>query len=300
MISICIASYKRPDQLKNLLRVLTQEIERPTAIEIVVCDNDSNQTAQAVVLEAAKQSDIPVRYYCEPIQNISLARNCTIKQAKGEWIAFIDDDEIPSISWLANLFSTIQNYNVDGVSGPVKPKLPPNCPDWIRKGGFFAELYIPTGKELRLNQTACGNLLVKSSIFTHIKEPFDYRFGRSGGEDSLLFGILIEKYKYRFIACEAAEVFEYVSPARCNTNWLVRRAYRGGQTWIRVIRLIRGRNSASYFRAPFVLVALSPALLITPFIFLIKRHWGVKIIQIFARLIGQISANFSAHYIEYR
>jgi hypothetical protein len=43
-----------------------------------------------------------------------------VENADGDFIAFIDDDEFPVNNWLLALFDTCNQYNVDGVLGPVR------------------------------------------------------------------------------------------------------------------------------------------------------------------------------------
>ena len=135
MISICIATFKREKHHDCLLHLLVGEIERPEPIEIVVCDNDSARSAEDIVNAASKDADISIRYYCEPEQNISLARNKTVHEAKGQWIAFIDDDEPPHKNWLSELYKAIKTFNADGAFGPVEPKFP-------QRSGFIADINV--------------------------------------------------------------------------------------------------------------------------------------------------------------
>src|ERR1051325_8420557 len=81
----------------------------------------------------------------EPRQNIALARNMAVANAKGDFIAFIDDDELPGGEWLLTLFSAYQQYGVDGVLGPVKPRFDEPPPKWVVDGRFCERPSYPTG-----------------------------------------------------------------------------------------------------------------------------------------------------------
>lgn len=300
MISICIATYKRPDQLEKLLRILILEVARPTTIEIVVCDNDANQSAKGVVDAAAKQADISVKYYCEPIQNISLARNCTIRQARGEWIAFIDDDEAPSADWLQNLLNTAQQHSADGVFGPVHAEIPGNAPRWIQVGSFFPTISIPTGSAVGMQNAAAGNALIKATMLRKIEGPFDHRFGLSGGEDTHLFGTLIYKHHARFISCLEAWVKENVSIARCNRSWLLRRSFRGGLIWSQIESELYRSNHSRYAKAVLTLLILIASTPLTTVCMLFPTTKSTVFLRKIASLSGQFAALFSLHYVEYK
>ena len=104
-ICVCICTYKRPELLKRLLSKLEeQETEGLFDYSILIVDNDSSGSARQIVKSYARQSKISINYYVEPDQSIALARNKAVANAKGEFVAFIDDDEAPTRRWLLNLF----------------------------------------------------------------------------------------------------------------------------------------------------------------------------------------------------
>jgi succinoglycan biosynthesis protein ExoM len=300
MISICIPTYKRPQQLKRLLSKLIADVERPEAIEIIICDNDAERSAESVVAAISQIADLPVRYYCEPEQNISLARNKTVAEARGEWLAFIDDDEEPTSSWLSLLYATASTSEADGVFGPVLPVLPDEAPVWVRRGNFFHPARIPTSTVLRISETAAGNALIKSEVLRQIPGPFDPRFGRSGGEDTLLFGTLLKKHRAHFIYCPEAEVVENVGLARCCRSWLVRRAFRGGLIWAKIESELNGSPTSRYLRMVFALMAL---LLLTPLAVIclpFQASRSTLVLQQTASRFGQICSILSIQYVEYQ
>jgi len=93
-ISVCVCTYKRPLFLQRLLDELReQETNGLFTYSIVVADNDHLQSAKAVVEGFEAASNIPIIYCVEPRQNIALARNKTIENAEGDFVALIDDDE---------------------------------------------------------------------------------------------------------------------------------------------------------------------------------------------------------------
>ena len=95
-ISICICTFKRAAQLGRLLQRLDDLItEDRFEYSAVVVDNDADGSAEATMLDWAQRSRVVVSYYLEPEQNISLARNRAVGEAKGDYLAFIDDDELP-------------------------------------------------------------------------------------------------------------------------------------------------------------------------------------------------------------
>src|SRR5689334_7433060 len=106
-IAVCICTYKRPQLLKRLLQELRlQETEGHFEWSVVVADNDESRSAEQVASEFAQTSGITVTYCMESRRGISLTRNKAVNNTAGDFIAFIDDDELPGCCWLHNLLKT--------------------------------------------------------------------------------------------------------------------------------------------------------------------------------------------------
>src|SRR5436190_3642037 len=121
-ICVCICTFKRLPFLRRLLAALAvQETGGLFSFSVVVADNDRHASARSVADEWGAGTALRVEYCLEPRQNIALTRNQAIAHAKGDFIAFIDDDEWPTSRWLLTLFTACRDYDVDGALGPVKP-----------------------------------------------------------------------------------------------------------------------------------------------------------------------------------
>ena len=95
-ISVCICTFRRPHFLNGLLQELDlQKTESSFTFSLIVVDNDASESARETVLQFRNMSPLEVRCFVEPEQNIALARNKALANAKGDFIAFIDDDELP-------------------------------------------------------------------------------------------------------------------------------------------------------------------------------------------------------------
>ena len=227
-ISVCICTYKRPQLLSNLLSKLQDQItENLFTYSVVVVDNDILQSAGETVRQWQSKSTIPIDYYCEPEQNISLARNKAVANAKGNFIAFIDDDEFPATKWLLNLYKAVQQYGVDGILAPVLPHFEIEPPKWVLKGNFFERPKPITGHKLNWQDTRTGNALLKRNLFKEDQIWFDPAFG-SGGEDRDFFRRMIAA-GLTFIWSNDAPVFEIISPKRWDKKILLKRALLRGK-----------------------------------------------------------------------
>jgi len=227
-IAVCICTYKRPKLLRRLLADLKdQQTNSLFTYSIVVVDNDRGQSAKEAASEFAAASPVPMTYCVEPEQNIALARNRAVANAKGDFIAFIDDDEFPTRSWLLTLFKECMDRGVDGVLGPVKPHYDVQPPQWVIDGKFYDRPSYPTGFVIDWRKGRTGNVLLKRSVFEGMKEPFRVQFG-GGAEDQDFFRRMIESGKV-FIWCDEAVAYEVVPPIRWKRTFMIRRALLRGK-----------------------------------------------------------------------
>jgi succinoglycan biosynthesis protein ExoM len=206
-----------------------QTAENLFTYSIVVADNDREQSAQSVVADFSSATGVQVTYCVEPQQNIALVRNRALEHAEGEFIAFIDDDEVPAGDWLFRLFTACGTYRVDGILGPVKPYFDYDPPQWATKGRFFERPSHPTGYKLTWTECRTGNVLFRRGILDALGTPFRSEFG-TAGEDMDFFRRLIDKGS-AFVWCSDAVVYELVPPTRCSQRFLLKRALLRGSNF---------------------------------------------------------------------
>lgn len=261
-ICVCICTYKRPHLLAPLLRkVAEQTTAGEFTISIVVTDNDRMQSACAVVSRTAETMSIPMLYVVEPDQNIAKARNKAVLSSSGDFIAFIDDDELPPPDWLLTSLRACLSHEADGVLGPVRPLFEHRPPTWLLKGRFCERIEHPTGHVLAWRETRTGNVLFRRALIEKMAEPFSPIYG-NGGEDQDFFKRLIEGGA-SFVWCNEAAVLEIVPPDRCRRRYLLRRA------------LLRGQNEKELASVGSVcrsLIAVPAYLLLLPFVLLAGQH----------------------------
>lgn len=109
--SLVITTYNRSHLLKRAIRsAIGQTL---TDIEIIIIDDCSSDDT-GVVVESFMQQDSRVIYYKNE-QNIGLgmSRNKAINFAKGDFIAFCDDDDWISENYLQSMYDSCIKYNAD-------------------------------------------------------------------------------------------------------------------------------------------------------------------------------------------
>jgi succinoglycan biosynthesis protein ExoM len=296
-IDICVSTYRRPALLSILISsLLRQKVDDRLQLKIVIVDNDAAQTAKAAV-ESFNESRVPIIYDVEPAQGISFARNRCVSLCKGEYVAFIDDDEYASDNWLQDMMNTMEHYKAEIVLGPVIPLLPPDTPLWITTGRFFERHRYATGEPLAGTTSTIGNALIRRDVLSAVPGPFDPKFALTGGEDSAFFAIVSKKGVSK-VWCDTAPVYETIPTERINLWWLSRRAYRSGQGHTRLLLKEHGYFYGSLwllYRIFHCLVTIAAALAVLPLRKDIRAKFFLKV----CRNLGRLSAVSGLNYREY-
>jgi glycosyltransferase involved in cell wall biosynthesis len=225
-VTICIAS-QRPDGLARLLESIGR-LKRPSdlAFEVVVVHNAPQPSAAHELPDPGAA----VRRFWEPRDNLSHARNRGVEQARGRWLAFVDDDEVVHEGWLAAYGSMLETCECDGFFGPVLPRFEPPANGWLDER-FFQRERFASGTPITRHGARTGNAFVRRGLFDTLR--FDAAFGRTGGEDWDLFRRM-QTRGARFLWCDEARVDEFVPVERRCVGWLARRAFHGGSVYVRV------------------------------------------------------------------
>jgi glycosyltransferase involved in cell wall biosynthesis len=86
-----------------LNRLLAQQDAEGFEWEVIVVDNNSTDATARIVHEYQKNWSIhaPLRYCFEKEQGKSFAMAHAMEKARGAWVAFLDDDNIPALDWVA-------------------------------------------------------------------------------------------------------------------------------------------------------------------------------------------------------
>jgi glycosyltransferase involved in cell wall biosynthesis len=133
-ISVIISTYNRCEVLKAMLSTLAvQECDGSFDYEFIIIDNNSTDQTKQVIEAFTNQQGSRFRYIFEPIQGKSHALNNAVRQAKGDIIAFTDDDVAVDPKWLLSIKQCFEQHECDGLGGCVLPIYPSHTPEWVKK-----------------------------------------------------------------------------------------------------------------------------------------------------------------------
>jgi GT2 family glycosyltransferase len=241
-VAICIPSYRRPRRLFSLLGTLDSLAFTgpPPEVCVVVVDNDAMGSAREACEDARRFLRHPLHYVMEKRKGIPPARNAAVATATGlaDWIAFIDDDEIPDPRWLDRLLALQRESGAAVVTGPVLPRFEAEPPAWVRAGGFFTSPRFPNG--CPRPHAFTNNVLVATAALSGLAGLFDERFSYGVGEDNELFERLALS-GHTIVWADDAVVHELIPAERVSVSWLAGRGFRTGTAATHVDR-VRGRG----------------------------------------------------------
>lgn len=308
LISICVLTIQREDELKNLLDSVNriEFDEEIYAVEIIVVDNDKIASAKSIVERLKTIVRFPLKYVHQPVRGIPQARNTAIKTASPntDFIVFVDDDEVVDNDWLFQLISTQEKTNADVVCGPVYSRFKTEIPRWIEEGKFFERVgynSFPDCSEVHYRKIKTGNLLLRKSLLDKLNGPFDESMALTGGTDTKL-ALELHKMNAKMVWAANANVYEWVPASRTNAKWICRRAFRTANHEV-ILRTIE-KESNQVIRV-FVdgFLRFSFGLLAMPFKYIQSLFRGKHILvqhnRILYRGAGMMSGCFGYRYNEY-
>lgn len=299
-VAVCVITYRRPASLVRLLGALSAlrfESLRPE-LRIFVVDNDPAETARECVESVGTGGRFPVVYRSEKRRGIPQARNAALAAAMGwaEWIAFVDDDDVPDPDWLQALIRAQRESGADAVSGPCPPVFEARPPEWIAAGGFFESPRHPTGARRHVAFT--GNVLIRVAALSAMPELFDESLAQCGGEDSEFF----QRFAWAgnaIVWCEEARVRVHVPRSRMRMSWLLSRAYRTGTTEAYIARKRHAAGRTGLALLTHGVYCVGKALLLLSLAFVRGPAAAARAVHLGCYGAGRIAGAFGVRYREY-
>ncbi|HEX8570750.1 MAG TPA: glycosyltransferase family 2 protein, partial [Caulobacteraceae bacterium] len=229
-VSIIIPTLRRPESLARAVKsALAQRSCAPELLEVVVVDNSPEGSAAEGVERLSALAVLPIVYVHAPRPGVATARNAGLAAARGELIAFLDDDEEAPAGWLAALLATHREHAADVTFGRIVGRAP-DAPAWA--ASYLEGLFSREGPESSgpIDQAyGCGNSLMTRATALPAASPFDTGYDEIGGEDDVLFRSLAAQGR-RFAWSREAWVYEHAPAHRATIDYALRRAFAYGQS----------------------------------------------------------------------
>ncbi|GIU81227.1 MAG: glycosyltransferase [Acidobacteria bacterium] len=180
--SVIIPTYNRAQFIKQTIEsVLNQTF---TDFEIIVVDDGSTDNTKEVV-ESIK--DERIVYHYKRNEERSVARNTGVKLARGEYVTFLDSDDLLYENHLQTALEMVEKYNQPEwfhLGYEIKNLADGTC----KKINFLPE--IANSKLIEGNHLSCRGVFIRKDIA--LKNPFNPKL--SSSEDYELWLRLASRY----------------------------------------------------------------------------------------------------------
>jgi glycosyltransferase involved in cell wall biosynthesis len=131
--SVIVCTYNRARNLPRCLGALARQSgTEGIAWEVLVVDNNSTDDTPAMVERLARELPITIRYARETQQGLNYARNTGVRESRGTYFSYVDDDIEVSPVWLASLYRNFLANDADAVGGRIHLDPSIKLPRWIQ------------------------------------------------------------------------------------------------------------------------------------------------------------------------
>lgn len=173
-VSLVLCTKNRAEQLRACLMSINS-IQSTYSWELIVVDNNSEDHTQQVIDAFKSTTQIPFQTTIETIRGSSAAKNTGCKLAKGEYIAFTDDDCYPQVDFVDSIVAVLdENQNLGFVGGKVLLFDPQDLPITIQT--YNLKIEMQSSSYLAAGLIHGANFAFRRTTFM-ATGGFDERFG---------------------------------------------------------------------------------------------------------------------------
>jgi glucosyl-dolichyl phosphate glucuronosyltransferase len=184
-LSICVCTYNRAKILSCCLESLIKlKVPPGWEAEILVIDNNSVDDTKEIVDSFTRRTPIAIFYFYESWQGVSAARNRAIKEARGDYLGFLDDECTVAPDWLQIVAADIEEFGPLIIGGPYIGALLPGTvrPKWFRieyGDAYFLANRFQRGYQMDFRASS-GNMILRRRVCE--EQRFDPNLGPKGNE----------------------------------------------------------------------------------------------------------------------
>lgn len=237
LVSVVVPTCNRRESLERCVEALSRQTYARYEV-IVVDDCSTDDTPEFMRRFVADHSELDVRYLrSETHAGANPSRNRGVREARGEFVAFLDNDCVADPDWLERLVRGFVSDRVAAVIGLVKSPPPANIFELTYKG---TQRVPGRGKATRL---LAGNMCARRALLlgfmldedrtthaTHRDGTIDITVSGRGDEEGLYLMLQAAGYEQRIVP-DAVVLHEHHYTGRS----LFKQAFRGGRSAARLV-----------------------------------------------------------------
>lgn len=248
-LSVVIPTRGRPERVRACLASLAGAAAPDGGWEVIVVDDGSEPPLEPQLRLGAAGSGRPaVRVVRQLPAGLNAARNRGVAEARGELIAFLDDDTLVDPGWARALAQAFADPGCDAVAGRVVLRLEGTPPGWLtaKLRRYLAEYDLGDApRAVRGDPVPVGaNCAVRRAAWS-AAGGFAPDLDRSGdslvsnGDTEFFRRLLAGGGRIRYVP--EARVQHCVAPDRLTRQFFRRRAYAQGASDALLVRAATGR-----------------------------------------------------------
>ncbi len=230
--SIVLCTKNRAHLLESALASIAA-IDYPNgAFELVLVDNGSTDGTRALVDRFRGSVSFDVRYAFEERPGLSAARNRGIREARGEYVFFTDDDQHVDSKVLAEHERVAVRFGARVQQGGIELRFIAERPRWLE-----GELAAVLGETARLSEGPQnialygGNMCFRREVFTSsIAFREDLGKGAAGYSEDIEITRRLEAAGERVVYAPSARIFHVIGHDRAKVAFFVKNSFEKGSS----------------------------------------------------------------------
>lgn len=240
MITATISTYNREKYLPQVLDSLRRQTLDKSLFEIVLVDNNSPGNTEEITRKfIVDNPDLEVSYHLETNQGLSYGRNRGIKEGKGKYITFIDDDAFLSEGYLEKIYNYFEaEKDIAAIGSKILLHYEDVIPKWENKYLNSLLGWFDIGDERlefpKNDYPRGSNMSFRMDVFERVGN-FNVDLGRKGGnlagsEEKDMFKRIYEHDDLKVIYVPDAIVYHCVPLERTTAGFIKRQALGTGRS----------------------------------------------------------------------
>jgi len=232
-VTVVIPTCGGGSHLRSVLQGLTRQTNRD--FDVIVVDNNVLGQFNRPSIRCGNLSAAIVH---EPRNGLTYARNTGVTHAAGSYVAFLDDDAVPSATWLQNLLEGMRRYGSAAAGGSVDLELSCEPPSWfgVKERALLSEL-LYSGNDIPVlaedMYIVGANMCITRHAFDKVG-LFSSGFGRTArslrSSEELEFTRRLQTAGQPVSFIASAHVHHHIAPFRLTERYLLGRAYWQGRS----------------------------------------------------------------------
>jgi glycosyltransferase involved in cell wall biosynthesis len=279
-ISAVLTSYNRARFIIDAVEsIFNQDYDRGLYEVIVVDNNSTDDTLDVLQQYKEEHPDRNFRFVTEQNQGVAFARTRCAMEAKGEIVAYLDDDSTAQPGWLMTIADFFDRHpDVYSTGGKITPKFLTGIPDWYSRYFWGLVGRFDQGREVKQltgMRYPCGaNMAFRKKVFDEIGY-FNTDLGRKGNgllatEEKDMY-LRIRSHGKKVYYLPTVEVLHAVEANKFDKDY-VRRHSRGIGGGERLMQ--KGKGPWPFLKKLAEYVAKWGYAVLYGFGFLVKGQWS--------------------------